>query len=61
MVGTVRDLNSAKTKALKEGLGNQTNLIKLVEADLMKKETIISAISGATYVIHTASPVPLDM
>jgi hypothetical protein len=31
----------------------------LVEADLLNENSIINAIAGATYVIHTASPFPL--
>jgi nucleoside-diphosphate-sugar epimerase len=35
--------------------------LTLVEADLLKKDTVIAAIAGAKYVVHTASPVPMDM
>ena len=31
----------------------------LVQADLENKESLFSAIKGADYVIHTASPFPL--
>jgi dihydroflavonol-4-reductase len=45
---------------LLKGLGSLAQNLELVEADLLKKETVIAAIEGASYVIHTASPVPAD-
>lgn len=60
--GTVRDKSKAsKINPLKETLGPLFDKIELVEADLTNKESLIKAISGSTYVAHTASPFYLNV
>ena len=55
--GTVRDRTSeAKVAPLREAFGDLFNQLELVEADLMEEQSLIDAIAGSTYVIHTASP-----
>ncbi len=59
--GTVRDLNNeSKLAPLKKAFGDNFNKLELVEADLNKPETIDEAIKGCDYVVHTASPFPVD-
>lgn len=60
--GTVRSLaNEKKVKPLKDlSPENAKYPIELVEADLTKKETWPDAVKDCTYVIHVASPFPLD-
>lgn len=59
--GTVRDTKRAdKIEPLKAAFGDHFNDLELVEADLCKEESIIAACEGATYVVHTASPFPLE-
>ena len=43
---------------LKKSLGQLFDDLELVEADLTNDASIKKAIEGATYVIHTASPIP---
>lgn len=58
--GTVRDTkNEAKVAPIRKAFGDLFSQITLVEADLENKASIIAAISGADYVVHTASPFPL--
>ena len=55
--GTVRDKNSEKRIApIRKSFGEYFDQLELVEADLLQEESLISAITGATYVVHTASP-----
>ena len=56
--GTVRSLQNFKKLKVTEHFPNQQNL-EIVEADLLKKETWLSAVAGCKYIIHTASPFPL--
>jgi dihydroflavonol-4-reductase len=59
--GTVRDKkNENKLAPLRKAFGENFNKLELVEADLLKPETIDEAIKGCDYVIHTASPFPLE-
>ena len=55
--GTVRDRTSeAKVAPIREAFGDLFNQLELVEADLMNEQSLIDAIQGSTYVVHTASP-----
>ena len=59
--GTVRDKNNEnKLAPLRKAFGENFNKLELVEADLLKPETIDEAIKGCDYVIHTASPFPIE-
>ena len=59
--GTVRDKNRAdKIDPLKEAFGACFDKLELVEADLCNEASIIKACEGATYIIHTASPFPIE-
>jgi nucleoside-diphosphate-sugar epimerase len=59
--GTVRDTkNEKKVAPIRKAFGDLFSQITLVEADLENKDSIIAAISGADYVVHTASPFPLQ-
>jgi len=59
--GTVRDAsNQKKIDPLRKAFGNLFKDLTLVEADLLNEKSIINAIAGATYVVHTASPFPLN-
>ena len=59
--GTVRDTkNETKVAPIRKAFGDLFSQITLVEADLENKDSIIAAISGADYVVHTASPFPLQ-
>ena len=49
--------NTAKMDPLKKSLGDLFDQLELVEADLTDDASIKNAIQGATYVIHTASPI----
>ena len=60
MRGTVRDTkNEKKLAPLKKAFGELYNDLELVEADLLKPESLESAIKGCDYLVHTASPFPL--
>ena len=56
--GTVRDKNNqAKLDPLRSAFGNELfDQMELVEADLTNDEQMKSAVQGATYVVHSASP-----
>jgi len=55
--GTVRNMsNPAKIDPLKKAFGEYFDRLELVEADLLDEQSILDAIAGSTYVIHTASP-----
>lgn len=59
--GTVRSkTNEAKIKPLQKAFGEHFDSLELVEADLTNEESIIKACEGATYIVHTASPFPLE-
>ena len=59
--GTVRDIkNEKKIKPLRDAFGPLFDQLELVEADLLKPESLEKAIEGCTYVVHTASPFPLS-
>ena len=58
--GTVRDAkNQKKIAPLRKAFGDLFKDLTLVEADLLNEKSIIDAIAGATFVVHTASPFPL--
>mmetsp|Transcript_29240 Transcript_29240/g.54199 ORF Transcript_29240/g.54199 Transcript_29240/m.54199 type:complete len:336 (-) Transcript_29240:204-1211(-) len=60
--GTVRStLDSSKIDPLRKGLGDLFSQLELVEANLLEKESILEAVAGSTYVIHTASPFVLGV
>ena len=59
--GTVRDKkNEAKLAPLRKAFGDNFSKLELVEADLLKPETIDEAVKGCDYVVHTASPFPIE-
>jgi uncharacterized protein YbjT (DUF2867 family) len=59
--GTVRDKrNERKIGPIRKAFGENFEKLELFEADLLKPETLESAIQGMTYVVHTASPFPLE-
>ena len=43
---------------LRETFGDQ---VEFVEADLLDEDSLMKAIEGSTYVVHTASPAPINM
>lgn len=62
--GTVRSLKNEKKVAPLRSLGDKEKMkfdLELVEADLLDEKCWPSAVAGCTYVIHTASPFPLDV
>ena len=60
--GTVRSAtNEKKIAPIREGLGDLFRQLELVEADLLNAESLMKAIEGATYVVHTASPIPTEI
>lgn len=62
--GTVRSLKNEKKVAPLRRLADKDKArfeIELVEADLMDEKSWLAAISGCTYVIHTASPFPTNI
>lgn len=57
--GTVRSVqNAAKLEPLKAAFGDLYDQLELVEADLLDEASMLKAIEGSTYVVHTASPFP---
>ena len=55
--GTVRDKsNEAKIAPLRKAFGEHFEKLELVNADCLDAESLERAISGSTYVVHTASP-----
>lgn len=60
--GTVRDKkNEKKIAPIRKAFGEENfEKLELFEADLLKPETLDSAIEGMTFVVHTASPFPLE-
>ena len=60
MRGTVRDCkNPKKIAILQKAFGSKFADLELVNADLMDQKSLTKAIEGASYVVHTASPMPL--
>jgi len=58
--GTVRSKdNAAKIDPLKKAFGDDFDKIELVEADLLKPESMTAACEGTDYLVHVASPFPL--
>jgi nucleoside-diphosphate-sugar epimerase len=58
--GTVRDpFNEERIAPLKSAFGELFNKIELVKADLLDESSILSAVEGCEYVVHTASPLPI--
>lgn len=45
---------------LKKAFGDLYQNLELVEADLLDEESMMKACEGSTYIVHTASPFPLD-
>ena len=59
--GTVRDKNNEKKIApVRKAFGENFSKLELVDADLLKPETLDAAIAGQDYVVHTASPFVLE-
>ena len=57
--GTVRDkTNEKKVAPLRQAFGEHFNNLELFEADLLKPDSLATAIEGCDYVVHTASPFP---
>ena len=57
---TVRDkTNDKKMEPLRAHFGSRLDQVEFVNADLLDDASLDKAIEGATYVIHTASPVEL--
>ena len=55
--GTVRDkTNEAKVAPIRDAFGDLFNQLELVEADLLNEESLVAAIAGSNFVVHTASP-----
>jgi nucleoside-diphosphate-sugar epimerase len=60
--GTVRDAtNVEKVAPLKSALKEHFDQLELVSADLNNAAQLKAAASGCTYIVHTASPVVLDI
>lgn len=62
--GTVRSLQNEKKVAPLRKLGDASKVrfeIELVEADLLDEASWPRAVAGCTYVIHTASPFPVEV
>ena len=60
--GTVRDTtNTKKMQPLIKAYGQEMfDTIELVEADLRDEESMIKAMAGAKFIVHTASPFPME-
>ena len=48
--------NEKRIGPLRESLGELFNQLELAVADLMDEQSLISAVQGSTFVVHTASP-----
>jgi nucleoside-diphosphate-sugar epimerase len=61
--GTVRDpANKDKLAPLKRAYGDELySQIEFVKAELLDQESLDAAIAGCTYVVHTASPIPIKV
>ena len=56
----MRDVNNAKKlEPLKTAFGDLYDQIEFVNADLLDAESILQAVKGSDFVVHTASPVVL--
>ena len=59
--GTVRDLkNEKKIGPLRKAFGDKFDEVTLVEAELLDAKSIDRAVNGCQYVVHVASPFPLE-
>ena len=62
MRGTVRSLkDKKKIDPLKKIFPNPKHELELVEADLLNEDSWLNAVKDCSYVIHTASPVPIGV
>ncbi|MGF1455308.1 MAG: SDR family oxidoreductase [Alphaproteobacteria bacterium] len=60
VTGTLRDAARAPSvTALIKGQGVETDGLRFVEADLMADQGWAEAVTGCTYVMHVASPLPI--
>ena len=58
--GTVRSLTDDKKVApLRKLVDKSKHELELVEANLLNENSWLDAVKGCTYVLHTASPVPV--
>ena len=61
MRGTVRDKNNPKKiEPISTAFGELFEQLELVEADLLDDQSMADAIAGSTFVVHVASPAPID-
>ena len=61
VAGTVRDINDPKKiQIVKDAFKNLYDQLELVSVDLNDSKSIEKAIAGRDFVIHTASPFPLE-
>ena len=58
---TVRDKNNKSKVNVLESLVEETNRLKVFEADLLVKDSFNKAMEGCSVVFHTASPFKLDI
>ena len=59
--GTVRSTkNPSKIDPLRKAFGEYFDQLELVEADLCDENSMIKAMEGSTYIVHTASPFPIE-
>jgi len=59
--GTVRSTkNEHKIAPLRKAFGKLYEELELVEADLMNEQSMVDAMKGCTYIVHTASPFPIE-
>ena len=62
MRGTVRSLkDEKKIDPLRKLVANPKHELELVEADLLNENSWLNAVKDCSYVIHTASPVPIGV
>jgi dihydroflavonol-4-reductase len=60
--GTVRNLKEEKKiQILKRLVPNSVGDLEFVEADLTKEDGWVEAVKGCKYVLHTASPFPVEI
>lgn len=59
MRGTVRSLDSAKTREMPELAPGSAPRLSLVQADLLDAASWPAAVAGVDFVMHVASPFPL--
>lgn len=58
--GTVRSLKNEAKVAFLRGLPHAQQRLQLVEADLEDEKSWIPAVAGCKYVLHVASPFPME-